>query len=159
MADHVWKLLAQGMVDSLNEQTFSLEAEAERGWKTYKQRADFEEPTITVVPATKASEPIARGGIRNNSISMSVMVQRVTGAVSGEDDAVDREDVIAGLAQEVEDYLASPDNRIEIVEGTAESPVVRYAVPTGQSTAEVVEDWLSDGVFAVLMTVDYTLIR
>ncbi len=162
MTASVWQLLAQGAVDALNLRTFAPEAEAKRGWRIYHQVADTEQPTITVVPTAKSVTNGARGK-KIIKASLSITVGRQHSGTSGETDPVEREDEIAGLAQQVEDYLADPASKIAInvpesSDGAGDAEVWD-ATPTGDVAAEVIQEWLADGVFAVLFTIEYTIFR
>jgi hypothetical protein len=154
----VWSLLAQGAVDALNSQTFNPAAEASRGWRIDLQRADTVQPSITVVPTLKTVANASRG-VKQNTVSLAIMVQRADGTQSGEEDPVERRDEIAGLAQQVEDYLTNPANAIVVDNGVGSEQESWTAVPTGSVQAEVVSEWLADQVFGVMFTVEYTIFR
>ena len=153
MTESVQKLVAQAAVDAINVQTFSLTLEAKRHWRLFADRGAFDQPTVTAIPGQRQSQRITRGGDSQDSISLQVVVQMAFDPVSGETVPVDRCDPVADLAQEVEDYLRR--NSLSISDnGTA-----RLATPTGVSQSETVDDWLTDGVFAVSIAVDYTVTR
>ena len=157
-ASSVFALLAQKATDLLNEQTFTPAAEALRGWRIFLRVTDTDQPVITVVPTAKTVTNAARRH-KQNIVSLTVIVQRQHGGTSGEEDPVAREDEIASLAQQVEDYLSSPSTTMAVSDGEGDDLEEFTAVPTGAVSAEVIQEWLAENVFAVLFMIEYTLFR
>jgi hypothetical protein len=153
VTESVAKLVSQAAADALNAQTFSLPIEAARHWRAYLDRSAVESPTVTVIPGQRSSRRVTRGGDSENQLSLQVVVQQTYDPISGEIVPVDRCDPIADLSQEVEDYLQQT-SLSWTDDGTA-----RKATPTGVASSEVVEDWLTDGVFAVSLNIEYLLVR
>jgi hypothetical protein len=157
-ASSVFALLAQKAVDSLNEQTFAPAAEAQRGWRIFLRVTDTDQPVITVIPTAKTVTNAARR-CKQNVVSLTVIIQRQHGGASGEEDPIAREDEVASLAQQVEDYLSSPANAMVVFDGEGDDIESFSAEPTGTVSAEVIQEWLAENVFAVMFTVEYTLFR
>lgn len=146
------KELADGVVALLNLQSWSIPCQAARDWKSIETIEDTELARLTVTPGEfRTVDRQDRGGTFERKAEIVVLVEQQT---SAGDLSVAQSDEIDVLAQEVEDVLCVPGNRIAITEASG----TRYATPLAASV-ETSGDRMSDGVFAVAVTVTYELIR
>lgn len=148
--------LAQGVADLLNDPAaaavppaagFSLDFEAIREWAPASAAEDLEATTVLVVPAMRQVSQASRATKRHVS-QVDVTVERQLGGQTGE---LEREDELAAIAQEIEDFLGNPDNQI-VTPSFAATPT------------EVTTDWdrealLTERVFRTVISITYTLFR
>lgn len=95
------------LVVALSEQDWPMEPEVERGYMPVLSIESTEDPAVWVVPRSKVRRRISRDGFCEHGLTLEILVQRTTAAVSGEDDPVVRADEISILAEAVENYLIS----------------------------------------------------
>ena len=141
--------VAQGVVDALNLQTFSQEFEAVRAWEVRDTIESTENAIVSVIPSEDIITTASRGA-DNHAVGIDVVIQKQH---SGTNEAafMSEDDEIDDLAQEVMDYLSDPDNRI-ITESL-------NATPVAISKERDRDRLISDGVFTVMVSVTYSLVR
>lgn len=139
--------IAQGVVDALNVQAFSLAFEAARSWAPAVTAEELQFPVVLVVPSMRDVSYQTRR-VKRNTVLIDVTIERALAGQSGE---LERQDELAAFAQEVEDFLSNPDNAISTEHLTA--------APTAVSIDWDREVLLTERVFRTVVTVTYTLFR
>lgn len=155
-ARSVQKLVAQAAADALNTQTLCTPFLAKRGWKPQLDIEDLEKLAVTIVPDFRRTRLMNRGGARLNELVTEIVVQRQHGGAELTDEQLnERCDLVADFAQEVEDFLASPTNKLAI----GEEPDDLVAEPTDVEQEFDGDVLIEDGVMSIRLAITYRILR
>jgi hypothetical protein len=144
----VMRDVAQAATDALNANTFSVGVEASRHWRV-EQDIDSAASAflLTVIPASKQGTRGKRGGAVRHNVPVSFVLKRQRTATVN---AVEADDEIADLMQEIEDFILT-------TELTTEAGY--KANVSGEFSLEIDHGEREAGVMTLNLTVQYLLCR
>jgi hypothetical protein len=142
--------LADGIAAALNAQTFSMAFEADRDWAFRVDPEELVVPTVCVVPEAKVVTNVSRA-VKSTTATIDVSLRRRHGGGPGDMAPREKCDQLAALAEEIEDFLADPKNKVLTAN--------LKAVPTGAEVTFVREDLISERCVTLVITVSYQLFR
>ncbi len=152
--------LSAGVMAMLKAQTWSFPFKLERSYRPINEVEDVAcDALVTVVPGLRRVQWLNRAGNKRHDFVVKVTLQERHGdngpplaGDPGEIGPADRCDAIANRAQELEDFLLTPSNRITLTSGKKASP--------WQAEIEIDDERLEElGILAVDVLVTYRLMR
>jgi hypothetical protein len=142
----IMRATAQAATDAINGNTFSLPVEAVRGWRIEQDIEATEDFALTVVPASKQGTRLNRGGTATHNVPVSFTLKRMR---AGGVNDVERDDEIADLMQEIENFILVTPITVDGV----------VANVTGDFSLEMNQEDRDGGVMSLMLTVQYQLVR
>ncbi len=148
MTQALMRSVAQAATDAINAHDFSLGVEAVRVWRGEVGIEDTDDFVLTVSPASKQGTRNTRGGASDQRVPVSFVLRRKRQSVDDTVNAVEQDDELADLMQEIETFLLATEITTE---DSQKANVV------GEFAVEIDDEERIAGVMTLSLTVTYLL--